>query len=66
MVDSVGTAVHCEKSYFVNERQSRNAYLPMLVTLLEIITPVKKWQDSNTLLPMLVTVLGIVIFVNQL
>ena len=47
VVDSVGTAVHCEKSYFVNQKQSRNAYLPMLVTPLEIIIPTKKWQDSN-------------------
>ena len=46
--------------------QPRNALLPMLVTLLPIVTDVRPLQPENAELPMLVTLLPIVTDVRLL
>ena len=49
----------------VNCTQSLNALLPMLVTLLPIVTDVRPEQFWKTPLPMLVTELGMVMEVRE-
>ena len=50
----------------VKEEQPEKALLPILVTLLGIVTEVKEEQSSKALYPIVVTLLGIIYSVRVL